>query len=318
MAQDFSMFIKQQQVKQVSNSNGTTTQYSNSRMRRSTAETNAKPEKICVIQIGRNAQGATFAYAIEGGFSAGKEVIDTKNMTTAPFPEGATREMLLSGIAQLATAIIEKNTVANRKTNLRLIVYDNMAIKHFAMLSAQKNQEDPVERMCKNFNYSEGTVEVLRKYCEAVNNYLNTTNKLLFVETYRSQLYWDIIVPEEANKIEAGTILKFNGNDCVSVPGIRFAQGWHRGVAQYAVHVDMATKYDDNGSIVLDDNGEPVMYARSFAVVRPTIEKNGRRVPKNAKCYFITEKMADYAKNHLPETAVISGDEAADAMADFM
>ena len=319
MAQDFSAFIKQQQVQQVSNSNGTTTQYSNSRMRRST-DTNAKPEKICVIQVGKNAQGQLFAYAIEGGYATGKEVVDTKNMIAQAIPTGATREMLLCGVAQLATAILKKNTVENRKTNFRLVMYDNMAIKHFAMMSAERNHEDPVERMSKGFNYNETTKKSLQEYVDAVHAFLDVTKKALFVETYRSQMYWDIIVPDNLkDKVEAGTILKFTESDCTNIPGIRFAQSWHHGTAQYAVHTDVRTKYNqEDNSIVLDENGEPVTYVAGYAAVRPTIEKDGRRVPKNPKVYFVIEKMAGYAKNNLPETKTLSGDAAEEAMEDFM
>ena len=316
MAMDFTSFINKQQVNAVSSSQ-TVAQTANRQMRRSNVAT--APEKICVIQVGRNASGQTFAYAIEGGYAVGKEVVDTKNMAAEPFPANSTREMLLAGVCQMATEIIKQNTVENRKTNLRLVMYDNMAIKHFAMLSAERNQEDPVARMTEKFNYSDATKETLATYVEAVHKYLEVTGKLLLVETYRSQLYWDIVVPDELrDKIEAGTILKFSGNDCTNVPGIKFAQNWHRGNAQYQVHCDVATRYNEDGSIAVDENGEPITYVRSFAVVRPTIEKDGRRVPKNAKCYFIVEKMAGYAKNHLPETKVLEGDAAENAMADFM
>lgn len=298
------------------NEANTQAQVTNNRVRRNIA---TEPEMIAVVQVGKNASGQVYGYAISGGFAPGREIVDTDGMKAAPFPEGSTREMILAGICQLATAVVKDNTKAGRKTNLRLVMYDNMAIKHFAMLSAQKNQESVIERMTAGFEYSDATKAALEAYVDAVQEFLEVTGKNLLVETYRSQRYWDIDVPEDCtDKVEAGTILKFQDNDCTNVPGIKFSQSWHRGQSQYAVHVDVGTRYNQDGSLVLDENGKPEQYIRGYAVVRPLIEKDGKRVPKNAKCRFVTEKLAGFAKEHLPETKVISGDAAKAALQDFM
>ena len=309
---DFTSMIKATQVKMNSAENVV----SNENMRRNTSTANA-PEQIGLVQVGRNSANQTCVYAITGGWAPDKEVVMTKQLNAEVFVETPTREEVPS--------LINASAKEGRKTNLRMVMYDGMAIKHFSMISANRNNEDPVEKMCtgrdgRPYNYSDETKKALAEYAQAVNHFRDVTGKNLFVESYKSQLFCDIVVPDELrDKIEAGTVLKFRDNECTNVKGIHFAQEWHRGNAQYRVHLDMATKFNEDGSIVMDEEGNPVREIRSYSVVRPTIQVGEKTLPKNSKARFVIDKLAGYAKANLPvkEITVLEGDEAEAAMAEF-
>ena len=319
-ANDFTNMIKATQIK-VSAENVA----SNANMRRNTSTANA-PEQIGLVQVGRNSANQTCVYAITGGWSVKREAVMTKQMEAKVFVETPTREEILCTVCEAATSLINASAKEGRKTNLRMVMYDGMAIKHFSMISANRDNEDPVEKMCtgrdgRPYNYSDETKKALAEYVQAVNSFRDITGKNLFVETYKSQLFWDIVVPDDCkDKIEAGTILKFRDNECTNVKGIHFAQEWHHRNAQYRVHLDMNTKFDEEGNPVMDENGNPVREIRSYSVVRPTIQVGEKTLPKNAKARFVIDKLASYAKANLPvkEITVLEGDEAEAAMADFM
>lgn len=318
---DFTNMIKNTQVKMNSAANVA----SNENMRRNTSTANA-PEQIGLVQVGRNSANQTCVYAITGGWAPDKEVVMTKQLNAEVFVETPTREELLRTVCEAATSLINASAKEGRKTNLRMVLYDNMAIKHFSMISANRDNEDPVEKMCtgrdgRPYNYSDETKKALAEYVVAVNHFRDVTGKNLFVETYKSQLFWDIVVSDDCkDKIEAGTVLKFRDNECTNIKGIHFAQEWHRGNAQYKVHLDTATKFNEDGSLVMDEEGNPVREIRSYSVVRPVIQVGEKTLPKNSKARFVIDKLAGYAKANLPvkEITVLEGDEAEAAMADFM
>lgn len=318
---DFTTMIKNTQIKMNSSAENVA---SNANMRRNTSAANA-PEQIGLVQVGRNSANQTCVYAITGGWAPDKEVVMTKQLNAEVFAETPTREEVLRTVCEAATSLINASAKEGRKTNLRMVMYDGMAIKHFSMISANRDNEDPVEKMCtgrdgRPYNYSDETKKALAEYVQAVNHFRDVTGKNLFVETYKSQLFWDIVVPDDCkDKIEAGTILKFRDNECTNVKGIHFAQEWHRGTTQYRVHLDMNTKFNEDGSIVMDEEGNPVREIRSYSVVRPTIQVGEKTLPKNSKARFVIDKLAGYAKANLPvkEITVLEGDEAEAAMAEF-
>lgn len=319
---DFTTMIKNTQIKMNTSAANVA---SNASFRRSTSTAN-EPEQIGLVQVGRNSANQTCVYAITGGWSVEREVVMTKQMEAKVFVETPTREEILRTVCEAAVSLINASAKEGRKTNLRMVMYDGMAIKHFSMISANRDNEDPVERMCtgrdgRPYNYSDEIKKALAEYVQAVNSFRDITGKNLFVETYKSQLFWDIIVPDDCkDKIEAGTVLKFRDNECTNVKGIHFAQEWHRGNAQYRAHLDMNTKFDEEGNPVMDENGNPIREIRSYSVVRPTIQVGEKTLPKNAKARFVIDKLAGYAKANLPvkEITVLEGDEAEAAMADFM
>ena len=69
---------------------------------------------------------------------------------------------------------------------------------------------------------------------------------------------------------------------------IKFAQNWHRGNAQYAVHTDVATKYNEDGSIAVDENGREVDGDEIIFIIARELLKKGKLNKKKVVCTVLS------------------------------
>lgn len=271
------------------------------------AAQNSIDEEVDVVQLVTNRNtGLMYAYGVRGLYTPSNP---TKK-TYLPVTEDSytpvitsTQEGMLMAVIQRAVTVIQQATKAGRRTNVRLILNDRAAIKHFLMMKAQNEGKDPVAEMCRgNVEYGPAMKEWFGAYVQAVTEFLNVTGKRLLVETYRSQSFWDLQVADgtDISELTEGLPLNFVGTQCVSVPGLSFVEQWHTRRGQYKLHLDTAVTFDENGSIVMDDNGKPVRHIRGLAVYRP--QQNG--VPTNLRCAFVLKTLAQAGKDNVPDAVI--------------